>query len=176
MRQKNLQKCHKVSFMLAISSWVRTLVLIGDCISSQTTLERTNFSFLNDYQLVIASEIGICTCTHFPLDASSLSGLDSACPVFALTVSVNPYIHWSCCLQKTLFWYLPSSLTYRIFSLPIYRVPCVLKGQDNGDISFRNECSQVSYFLHIVWLWVFVFFSHLIQEETSLMMAEHVSG
>lgn len=58
-------------------------------IPSETSLEKTIFSFANGYQLMIASELGMGLVSTSPLSSGSPSGLDHADSVRPTVVSVH---------------------------------------------------------------------------------------
>jgi hypothetical protein len=59
-------KYHRVCFVLAVYCRACGLPLSVACRSSETALEKTNFSFASSYQLEIASELGMKGCVYFP--------------------------------------------------------------------------------------------------------------
>lgn len=54
----------------------------------------------------------------------------------------------------------PLSLTLTLFLLPLLPNFLGFKERIDGDILFRAQCFEVSHYLCIVWLWVFIFASN----------------
>lgn len=52
-------------FVPALYSWAWSLLLRSVCIPNESALEKTNFSFVSNYQLATASVLGMGTCVYF---------------------------------------------------------------------------------------------------------------
>lgn len=92
-------------------------------------------------------------------------------PVHAVKVSVSSGVHQSCYIWKMLFlWRYPPPLALIIFPPLLHGFQSPGGEEHDEDILFKIECSKVSHFLYIVYLWVSVS-SHPLQ-EASLTRAE----
>lgn len=156
-RQNKVLTVHWVGFMLTIYCWAQGLPHTVVCISSETPLEKTNFPFVNGFQLKTASVLGIRTCVYFPSQY-----LDSRAQTCACRHSLCEVTRQACCIQKALFsWCPPSPLAHPQGSLSP-KVKGLIKDWVFQGLSLPAYRPAVGLFIC----------SHLLQEETSLTMAE----
>lgn len=117
--------------MLAIFCWAWVLLLSVVCIPSEIPLEGTFYflckKLLNEDNFWVR-DVGLC-----PLLLSMLGPhLAQTCTgVYAATVSVSTYVHYSCCVYKALF---PRCLLFMlaliIFLPPLLHSSMNLEGKD----------------------------------------------
>lgn len=93
-------------------------------------------------------------------------------PVYAVMVSVSSCVHPSCYIWKMLFlWSHPTPLALIIFPPLLHGFQSAGAKELDEDILFKTECSKVSHFLCIVYLWVSVS-SHSLQEASLTRLSE----
>lgn len=133
--------------MLVSCSWLWSLIWGTINMLRETLLKKTNFSFASG---IICRYLGIRASVYFPFSVLRPSWLEP-CRSCAVCHSLWEFI----CVWKTLFpWSYPFPLPLQSFCLLICIDPEPWGEWFDGDILFRTECSQISYYLHIVQLWV----------------------
>jgi hypothetical protein len=134
------------SFLLAIHCWARSLPFRVFVSRSETPLDKTKFSFASCYQLEIASGLGMGACVHFSFQMLLVQTHTG--PVHAASVSVSSHLHQSCWFRGE-FSILSDSFTLSVPSPTRF-------------LSLSVYCLDLDLCIC----------SHLLQEETSLMIAE----
>lgn len=136
-----------------------------DLFASETSLEKTNFSFVGVvcWKSFWVWDGGLCPFSLSALELHLVYTCSGSMPAFTVTVSSRG--HQSCCVKKVLCPWCPLSPLILKFSLCLFfgSVPWVPREGFDGNIPFRTDWSAVSHSLSDcmtdweclnVWLWV----------------------
>lgn len=124
-----------------------------DLYASETSLEKTNFSFVGVvcWKSFWVWDGGLCPFSLSALELHLVYTCSGSMP--AVTVTVSSRGHQSCCVKKVLCPWCPLSPLILKFSLCLFfgSVPWVPREGFDGNIPFRTDWSAVSHSL-TVWL------------------------
>lgn len=132
------------------------------------------FPIPSRHQWQAASQLKVGTCVHYTfLTFGVLSGFNLG---KVLNTSMSSYVQRSWRVWKTLLpWSQPAPLVLTTTLLLFHRDPWAHRVGWEEDISLETELSKVSHSLHSARLQGSVN-THLLQEDTSLMMVARNSG
>lgn len=136
-------------------AWDLSWYMVYD-ILNETLLEKTDFLFAGEYQLLQrASCLGEGPCVHCLLHHETLPSL-YLCRLCSYSHSrMSSYECQSCYIWKTGFLELSITSTLSVFLPHLHINPWALEERNLiKTFPFRTVCSKVPYSLHIVELWV----------------------
>ena len=116
-RQKTLQKCQQVCFVLVIYCWAWVLTWNVIFIPSKHPLEKTKFCFARSYQLEMASWLGIGAHAYFSSQHWDPVWLEPVQALYAPIVSVSSLYTSSVVFGTLCPWCHPSVLALMFYLL-----------------------------------------------------------